>query len=145
MTDEELQRKFDVVADHLAGLAVAHEKAGERIVHLENIVTRLANATLERFDKTDERLAALIDSQIRADDRSDKLDERLAALIDSQIRADDRSDRTDERLATLVEAQVRMEDDLKRTDSNLKKTDENLRNLIAVVDRYFREGRNGNA
>jgi hypothetical protein len=30
-----------------------------------------------------------------------------------------------------------------RTDENLSRTDENLRNLIAVVDRYFREGRNG--
>ena len=40
---------------------------------------------------------------------------KIEALVDSQIR--------------LTEAQSR--------------TDENLRNLIAVVDRYFREGRNG--
>ena len=31
-----------------------------------------------------------------------------------------------------------------RTEENLKKTDENLRNLTAIVDRYFSEGRNGN-
>jgi division protein CdvB (Snf7/Vps24/ESCRT-III family) len=30
-----------------------------------------------------------------------------------------------------------------RTDENLSRTDESLRNLIAFVDRYFREGRNG--
>ncbi len=30
-----------------------------------------------------------------------------------------------------------------RTDENLSRTDDNLRNLIAVVDRYFREGLNG--
>lgn len=40
---------------------------------------------------------------------------KIEALVDSHIR--------------LTEAQSR--------------TDENLRNLIAVVDRYFREGRNG--
>ena len=40
---------------------------------------------------------------------------KIDALVDSHIR--------------LTEAQTR--------------TDENLRNLIAVVDRYFREGRNG--
>ena len=30
-----------------------------------------------------------------------------------------------------------------RTDQNLSRTDENLRNLIVVVDRYFSQGRNG--
>jgi hypothetical protein len=30
-----------------------------------------------------------------------------------------------------------------RTDENVSRTDETLRNLIAVVDRYFSEGRNG--
>ena len=30
-----------------------------------------------------------------------------------------------------------------RTDENVRRTDESLRNLIAVVDRYFSEGRNG--
>lgn len=29
------------------------------------------------------------------------------------------------------------------TDENLRHTDESLRNLIAVVDRYFSDGRNG--
>ena len=30
-----------------------------------------------------------------------------------------------------------------RTDENMGRTDESLRHLIAVVDRYFSEGRNG--
>jgi hypothetical protein len=30
-----------------------------------------------------------------------------------------------------------------RTDENVSRTDEALRNLIALVDRYFTEGRNG--
>jgi hypothetical protein len=40
------------------------------------------------------------------------------------------------KLNALVDSQI-------RTDQNLSRTDENLRNLIAVVDRYFSEGRNG--
>jgi hypothetical protein len=40
------------------------------------------------------------------------------------------------KINALVDSQI-------RTDENLSRTDENLRNLIAVVDRYFREGRNG--
>ena len=40
------------------------------------------------------------------------------------------------KIKALVDSQI-------RTDENLSRTDENLRNLIAVVDRYFSEGRNG--
>ena len=40
------------------------------------------------------------------------------------------------KINALVDSQI-------RTDENLRRTDENLRNLIAVVDRYFSEGRSG--
>lgn len=40
------------------------------------------------------------------------------------------------KLNALVDAQI-------RTDENLSRTDEQMRNLIAVADRYFTEGRNG--
>lgn len=42
-----------------------------------------------------------------------------------------------EKINSLVDAQI-------RTDEHVRHTDESLRNLIAVVDRYFRDGRNGN-
>jgi hypothetical protein len=44
-----------------------------------------------------------------------------------------------------VEAQIRLNESQSRTDKNLSRTDENRRNLIAVVDRYFSEGRNGSS
>jgi hypothetical protein len=40
------------------------------------------------------------------------------------------------KINALVDSQI-------RTDENVARTDETLRNLIAVVDRYFTEGRNG--
>jgi hypothetical protein len=40
------------------------------------------------------------------------------------------------KINALVDAQI-------RTEENLSRTDENLRNFIAVVDRRFSEGRNG--
>src|SRR5918911_4012539 len=46
---------------------------------------------------------------------------------------DKRADDVDVRIAALVDSQI-------RTEENVKKTDEALRNLIAVVDRYFNEG-----
>jgi hypothetical protein len=74
-----------------------------KIGQLEDIVARLAKATLDRIESGDKRV--------------EEIDERIVALVNSQI----------------------------QTEENLKKTDEHLRNLIAVVDRYFAEGRNGEA
>ena len=71
-----------------------------RIGQLEEIVVRLAQGTLDRFEATDKRI--------------DDVNERLSALVDSQI----------------------------HTEEIVKETAENIRNLTAVVDRYF-EGRNG--
>ena len=43
----------------------------------------------------------------------------------------------------LVDAQIRLNESQAHTDKNLARTDENLRNLIAILDRYCSEGRNG--
>jgi ABC-type transporter Mla subunit MlaD len=94
MTNEEFERKAEFIVEQQAQLVA---KMGQ----LEDIVARLAKATLDRFEATDKRV--------------NDIDERISALVNAQI----------------------------RTEENVKKTDENLRNLIAVVDRYFSEGRNG--
>lgn len=47
------------------------------------------------------------------------------------------------KINALVDAQIRLSDSQAKTDESLKMTDEKLRNLIAVIDRYF-ERRNGN-
>lgn len=87
MTNEEFEKKMGFILEQQAQFT---SNLGE----LKNVVGRLANASLKRLDDVDQRIAALVDSQIR-----------------------------------LTEAQSH--------------TDENLRNLIAVADRYFSEGRNG--
>ncbi|HEX7174979.1 MAG TPA: hypothetical protein VF240_06835 [Pyrinomonadaceae bacterium] len=87
MTDEEINKKFDVVAEHLATLAVGQQRLQETQAQTEQIVNRLAAATLEGFRDVNAKINALVDAQMR--------------------------------------------------------TEENLKNLTAVVDRYFSEGRNG--
>jgi ABC-type transporter Mla subunit MlaD len=87
MNNEEFEKKMEFILEQQAQFA-------SDIGELKDVVARLANASLKRFDDVDEKIAALVDSQIR-----------------------------------LTEAQSH--------------TDENLRNLISVVDRYFSEGRNG--
>ena len=94
MSNEEFEKKAEFIAEQQAQFAA-------KIGQLEDIVARLAKATLDRLEASDRRV--------------DDIDERISALINSQV----------------------------QTEENVKKTDEHLRNLIAVVDRYFSEGRNG--
>lgn len=109
MSNDEFEKKMEFIVDQQA-------QSAAKIGQLEDILGRLANASLKRLEDTDEKIAALVDSQIRLTEAQSHTDEKIAALVDSQIR--------------LAEAQNR--------------TDESLRNLIIVVDRYFsREGRNG--
>ncbi len=94
MFNEEFEKKAEFIIEQQAQFAA-------RIGQLEEIVVRLAQGTLDRFEATDKRI--------------DDVDERIAALVDSQI----------------------------HTEEIVKETAENIKNLTAVVHRYFSERRNG--
>jgi ABC-type transporter Mla subunit MlaD len=94
MSNEEFEKQAEFIVGQQAQFAA-------KIGPLEDIVARLAKATLDRLEASDKRV--------------DDIDERISALVNSQV----------------------------QTEESVKKTDEHLRNLIAVVDRYFSEGRNG--
>ncbi len=108
MSNEEFERKMSFIIDQQAQFTSDIQQLRElqlqteqSVSKTEQLVARLAAATLEGFKDVNAKIDALVDSQIR-----------------------------------LNEAQS-------RTDENVSRTDEALRNLIAVVDRYFSEGRNG--
>ncbi len=94
MNNEEFERKMSFMVEQQAQFAADIQQMRELQAQTENVVGRLAQATLEGFRDVNAKIDSLVDSQIR-----------------------------------LTEAQTL--------------TDGNLRNLIAVVDRYFSEGRNG--
>jgi predicted transcriptional regulator len=94
MNNDELERKMAFIVEQQAHFASDIQKMRELQAQTEDVVGRLAQATLEGFRDVNTKIDSLVDSQIK-----------------------------------LTEAQTQ--------------TDENLRNLIAVVDRYFSEGRNG--
>ena len=94
MNNEEFERKMAFIVEQQAQFAADIQQMRELQAQTEDVVGRLAHATLEGFKDVNAKIDSLVDSQIR-----------------------------------LTEAQSH--------------TDQNLRNLIAVVDRYFSEGRNG--
>ena len=108
MSNEEVDRRITFITEQQAQFASDIQQLREVQVQTEQVVARLANVTLEGFKDVNAKINALVDSQIRTDERLQKTDEQL-----------------------------------RKTDENVRKTDESLRNLIANVDRYFSEGRNG--
>jgi septal ring factor EnvC (AmiA/AmiB activator) len=92
-------------------------RSAARLGQLEDIVVRFAPATRDRFEANDQR--------------ADELDAKIAALVDAQMRTEENVRKTEE--------------NVRKTEENVRKTDESLRNLMAVVDRYFNGGRNGNS
>jgi len=97
MTNEEMQRAMEFIVNQQAQITTNQQKADERAARLEEIVGKLAAATLSQLENFEAKLAEM----------SENFDRKIAALVDAQMR-----------------------------------TDEAVRNLTAVVDRYFRE-RNG--
>jgi hypothetical protein len=102
----------------------------------------------EDFEK---KMEFIIEQQAQSVAQIGRLEElvvRFASAVsqrfeDSEERTERRFADLDEKIAALVDSQIRLTEAQSRTEESLKMTDEKLRNLIAVVDRYFSEGRNG--
>jgi hypothetical protein len=89
MTDEEINRKFDVVADHLATVAVNQQKSDARLDRLERVLMLAIRAGQRDRKETRESINALVAAQARTEESLSKLaesqthtDKRLDALID---------------------------------------------------------------
>jgi DNA repair exonuclease SbcCD ATPase subunit len=98
MTDEEINRKFDMVAEHLASFAISMQNLGEK-------VDKLA----EGQRQTDASIRALLSiTEIQAQEIKDlresvqAVDERQREADERQREADERERQTDERLNALI-------------------------------------------
>ena len=86
--DEKIQRQMDFIVEQRAQFSVDIEKIQQSIGTLESVITRLANASLNRLEENEEKIALLIDAQLRTEHKIEKLtesqqstDERLNAVI----------------------------------------------------------------
>lgn len=89
MTDEEVNRKFDVVADHLATLATGQQRAEARIGRLERVLMLAIRAGQRERKETRRGFNTLISAQTHTEEVLAKMaqaqthtDQRLDALID---------------------------------------------------------------
>ena len=103
MTDEERQRTMDFILRQMAQLAASAQRNEEekqkrerkdarRDVSIAQIRKILAGAIWEsrRYRRDfNERMAALVNAQMQADERHSHLDEKMNALIDAQLRTEE--------------------------------------------------------
>jgi hypothetical protein len=126
--DEQLERFKEFMVQQQA-------QSAERIAQVEELLVRFAQATLERLAANDQR--------------AQELDEKFAALVDAQIRADDaaaetkreakeRSAEIDRKIAALVDAQM-------RTEEVVRRVGERIDNLMLVVQGHVADGHGGRA
>lgn len=86
--DERIQRQMDFIVEQQAQFLTDIERLEGSIATLESVITRFADATLNRFEENEEKIAMLVDAQLRTEQKIEKLvesqqstDERLNAVI----------------------------------------------------------------
>lgn len=88
MSNDELERKMAFIVEQQAQFASDIQQLREVQGQTEQIVARLANATLEGFKDVNAKINSLVDSQIK--------------LNEAQSRTDENMSRTDESLRNLI-------------------------------------------
>jgi len=136
MNNEDLQRKMDFIVEQQAQFAADIQKLQESQARTDQVVSQsgqLLARTLEIVAQSGEmitRLANVTEQGFRVTLEGFKdVNAKIDALVDAQLRTETNLARTDANVA--------------RTDANVARTDEDLRSLIASVDRHLREGRDG--
>jgi chromosome segregation ATPase len=116
MTDEERQRTMDFILQQQAQFTVGMQKleeadtrASRRLDRLERTLALMAQRFRRERDDLRERAAALINAQVKSEDKVSRLDE-------SHTRAEESFARSNERLTRVEESHVRSEARLTRLE-----------------------------
>jgi len=97
MTNEEFERKMEFIVNHQAQFSAGMEELREaqaelreaqartegRVTQIEQLVNRLAAATLEGFKDTNAKIDALVDSHIRLQESHERLSEAQSRTEES--------------------------------------------------------------
>ncbi len=96
MTNEDFQQRTETLLNLQA-------QSDARLGKLEEIVTRLANASLERITKLEDTMDALVQAQIRTESTVDALGEKLSKLTEAQTQLTEAQAHTDQKLNVLID------------------------------------------
>jgi hypothetical protein len=106
MADEEkqdIQAKIEFIIDQQAQFAANIQAHDERFTRLENIVTRMAEASLGGIETLNAKLSLLIDTQIKLEDGHKELQEAQKRTEGALERLAESQAHTDKRLDALID------------------------------------------
>lgn len=129
MTPEEIQKTMEFILEQQAQITVKVDQIAEKVDGLAEKVDGIA----EKVDGLAGNVNKLADAQLKYEMRTGRLEESFIILVKLAQSTDERLgefswNEFNTKMNVLADAQIR--------------TDENIKNLTSVVDRYFSEGRN---
>jgi len=96
MTDDDFQRKAEFLLNQQA-------QSEARLGRLEDIVTRLADASLRRITRLEDGMTALVDAQVKNEDKVSALTEKMAVLAETMTELAQAQAHTDRKLDALID------------------------------------------
>ena len=123
MNNEEIERKMNFIVEQQAQFASNIQQLQESQARTGQVVDRLADTLTQTVGVVAHTAETVVEMG--------HVVTRLANVTHAGFTE------VNAKINALVDAQI-------RTEENLARTDKNLRNLIDVVDRHIRDGRNGN-
>ena len=129
MTNEEFEKRVEFILDQQARFASDIQQLQEAQARTERALAQTQqalNQTQQAMAQTQQTVAQTEQIVIRLANVTSVGFKDVIAKIDA-----------------LVDGQVRTDDAIRKLTDAQSRTDDTLRNLITVVDRYFRDGRNG--
>lgn len=123
MSNEEFQKRMEFLLEHQAQFASEIQQLRESQSALQTAQVQTEQVVVQ----TGEIVARLANVTLEG---FKDVNAKINALVDSQINLSEAQKQTDDKFRELADSQ--------------KQTTEDLQKLIANVDRYFSEGRNGN-
>jgi predicted nucleic acid-binding Zn-ribbon protein len=93
--EEKIQKQIEFIIEHQAQFTSDIQQLREVQATTENLLGRLAAVTAAGFKELNEKVSALVDSQIQTQDS-------LVKLAEAQARTDAKLSETDERMSNLI-------------------------------------------
>ena len=121
MSQEQLEKRMDFIIEQRAQFVSDMEQLREAqartelsLLQTEGVVARLAHATLEGFKDVNAKIDALVDSQIRTDEKFKETDEKFKETAERFKETAERFKQTDEQFKMLAISQSQTNEKLKQ-------------------------------
>ena len=107
MSNEEFEKRFEkkieFLLDQQAQFATNMQKVDERVSKVEDLMGRLAVATTAGFKELIEKVATVIDAQIRTEENVSSLAQSVSSLAERMNELAEAQAHTDQRLNVIID------------------------------------------